>query len=312
MVTFEKEQSSFNIAGVKIGGQPGKLPTVMCGSLFYDRHKIVKDARTGDFDKAATKSLLEDERQLSEEFGLQRMPDVIGSTPEALKNYIDFMLEAIDGPMLVDSASIDTIIEALARYKGSEAMNRLVLSPIDANTTDEQLGRISDMGVKSALVMDFTPEAIMPDQKVKAITGSESGEVEPGSLLGRTRAAGVENILVDVGVIDLMGAAWSAMSVSRVKETLGLPAGCAPSNALFSWQKNHTDVLSTPEQKSAAGAAVYSSIVYSGADFVLYGPMRCASWAYPACAMANALTSYGNRLSGVRTTDRSHPLYKLK
>ena len=39
MFKFQKEQEIVNIAGVKIGGQPGELPTVLAGTIFYDKHE---------------------------------------------------------------------------------------------------------------------------------------------------------------------------------------------------------------------------------------------------------------------------------
>lgn len=312
MKLFEKTQKVIDIAGVKIGGQPGEWPTVMCGSIFYDRHKIVTDAKHGIFDREAAKQLLDWEKEMVDNFGLQRLPDVIGDTPEALTNYVDFVLETIDGPMLVDSSSINTLLATFKRYQGSDVMKRLVFSPIDLHTDDAQFKEIEKLGVKNALIMAFSPDAVMPDQKIQILTGSTDGVIKPDSLLAKAERAGVENLLVDVGVIDLQGTAWSALSISKVKNILGLPAGCAPANALFSWQRNHKETLTTPKQVSASGAAVYTSTVYMGADFALYGPMSCADWAYPAIAVADALMSYGNRLSGIRAKDRSHPLYKLK
>ena len=50
MFKFEKEQKVFDIAGVIVGGQPGEYPTVLIGSIFYDRHKIVTDIMKGEFD----------------------------------------------------------------------------------------------------------------------------------------------------------------------------------------------------------------------------------------------------------------------
>lgn len=44
---------------MKIGGQPGQLPTVMIGSIFYHKHRIVKDEKTGEFDKAKAEELLQ-------------------------------------------------------------------------------------------------------------------------------------------------------------------------------------------------------------------------------------------------------------
>ena len=52
MFTFENEQKVFEIAGVKIGGQPGAFPTVLIGSIFYDKHKIVT---AGNHDKPVQK-----------------------------------------------------------------------------------------------------------------------------------------------------------------------------------------------------------------------------------------------------------------
>lgn len=313
MKKYSKAQEVVSINSVKLGGQPGQWPTVMCGSIFYGGHKIVKDAATGDFDKAAAKELLDQEGQLAESFGIQRMPDVVGDTVEALTKYVDFVLEEIDGPLLVDSASVKTLLGTFQRYSGSEVMDRLVYSPIDLHTTDEQFAEIKKLGVKHALVLAFSPEAVMPEQKLAVLLGKDwqAGE-QPDGLIAKTRGAGVENMMVDVGVIDFQGTAWSALSIDQVKEKIGLPAGCAPANALFSWQRTHKDTLQTKEQTAAAGAAVYTATTYMGADFVLYGPMRCCTWAYPAVAAADSLAAYGNRLNGIRPKTKSHPLYKLK
>ncbi len=34
MFKFQKEQEIVNIAGVKVGGQPGELPNVLAGTIF--------------------------------------------------------------------------------------------------------------------------------------------------------------------------------------------------------------------------------------------------------------------------------------
>ena len=307
MIKFSKEQKVLDIGGVVLGGQPGQYPAVMCGSIFYDRHKIVSDAKAGIFDEAAALELLDREKELAENFGLQRMPDVVGDTPQALIRYSDFVLSHVDGPILVDSASMNTLVQVFEHYRDKGVMDRLVLSPIDLHTTDEQFARIAACGVKNALIMAFSPEAVLPKQKIEILTG-----IGEGGLLDKVTKAGIENVLVDVGVIDLQGTAWSCLSIQEEKETLGLPAGCAPANALFSWQRSHKDTLTTAKQTVASGASVYASTVYSGANFVLYGPMGCAEWAYPACATADALMSYGNRMNGIKAKTKSHPLYRLK
>lgn len=313
MIHFEKEQKVLDIAGVKLGGQPGQWPAVMCGSIFYDRHKIVKDAATGEFDHDAARDLLNQEKEIADTFGLQRMPDVVGNTAEALIKYTDFVLECVDGPILVDSSSIRVLLDTFRHFKGTDAMERMVFSPLDLHTEDAHFAEIQELGIRHALIMAFSPDAVMPNQKINILTGSSDGsEIKPDSLLAKAEQAGIENILVDVGVIDLQGTAWSGLSIAEEKRILGMPAGCAPANALFSWQRNHKDTFQSKPQTTASGGAIYASTIYMGADFVLYGPMSCADWAYASCASADALVSYGNRLSGIRAKTRNHPLFKLK
>ena len=43
---FERD---FTIGDVRLGGRCGEIPTVLIGSIFYMKHKIVKDAQTGSF-----------------------------------------------------------------------------------------------------------------------------------------------------------------------------------------------------------------------------------------------------------------------
>lgn len=45
MFRFDKEQIVLDIAGVKIGGQPGEYPTVLAGTIFYGGHSIIEDEK---------------------------------------------------------------------------------------------------------------------------------------------------------------------------------------------------------------------------------------------------------------------------
>ncbi|MGQ9690802.1 MAG: tetrahydromethanopterin S-methyltransferase subunit H, partial [Thermoproteota archaeon] len=69
MFRFEKEQKIFDIANVKVGGQPGQLPIVLIGSIFYHKHKIVRDERKGEFDKEKAEELLKKEEEVSDKSG---------------------------------------------------------------------------------------------------------------------------------------------------------------------------------------------------------------------------------------------------
>jgi tetrahydromethanopterin S-methyltransferase subunit H len=48
MLNFEAEQKTLEIGGVRIGGSPGRIPTVLIPSVFYTKDKLVKNADTGE------------------------------------------------------------------------------------------------------------------------------------------------------------------------------------------------------------------------------------------------------------------------
>jgi len=45
MFKFKEKQKIFDIGGVKVGGQPGEVPTLLISSIFYLGHKIVSTKR---------------------------------------------------------------------------------------------------------------------------------------------------------------------------------------------------------------------------------------------------------------------------
>ena len=49
-----------------MGGQPGEYPTVLIGSLFYDKHKIVSDPIKGEFDRRSAEKLIKTVEELSD------------------------------------------------------------------------------------------------------------------------------------------------------------------------------------------------------------------------------------------------------
>ena len=91
MFKFSREQESIKIAGVDIGGQPGELPMVLIGSIFYEGHKIVRDSSKGLFDKDEAEVLIRRQEEMAEVTGNPHIVDVVGSSPEALIRYVDLI-----------------------------------------------------------------------------------------------------------------------------------------------------------------------------------------------------------------------------
>ncbi len=299
MFTFNTPQHVYQIGNVHIGGQPGEYPTVLIGSIFYNKHQIVQDPQRGIFDEEKALRQIQDETQAAAVTGCQRVIDPIGETGAALVNYIRFCAAHTDSPILVDSPVPEARLEAISHFAQTGIMNRLIYNSIAEDYTEQELSRLKECGVKTAIVLAFSTTAMRPKDRIALLKNK---------LLPAAERAGIENILIDPGVLDIPSVSWAARAIYEIKETFGFPAGCAPANALFMWEKVRQHGTAAFQ---AAAVAVYALAQAHGADFIFYGPMRFAPWVYPACAATDAMLAYEGRFSGIRPATKTHPLFKI-
>ncbi|MFX0116019.1 MAG: tetrahydromethanopterin S-methyltransferase subunit H, partial [Candidatus Hodarchaeota archaeon] len=99
MFRYEKEQTIIKIGNIEIGGQPGELPTVLIGTLFYKGHKIVRDPQRGIFDKMSTETLINRQEEFSDKTGSPHMFDIVGESAEALIKELDFVASVSNAPI---------------------------------------------------------------------------------------------------------------------------------------------------------------------------------------------------------------------
>ncbi|MBN1317797.1 MAG: tetrahydromethanopterin S-methyltransferase subunit H [Anaerolineales bacterium] len=298
MFEFTQQQKIYTIGDVRIGGRPGENPTVLIGSMFFRGHKIVTDSDRGIFNKDKAKSLLDREEELSAQTGNPRFIDVIGDTGEAMINYIEWVAANYSSPILVDSAIPKARMEAIRHFCGTEVAPRLIYNSMEAHFTEEELDCIQECGIQHAVVLPLTTRAIRPKDRLKLLKDK---------MLPAAEKAGIENVLVDVGVLDIPSVGWSTQAIYEIKDKLGYPSGCAPSNAIYQWGK--LKERGTPAFES--GSALVNGLPLCwGADFVFYGPTRNAKWAYPALSAIDAMLAYGAISLKVKI-NAEHPLYKI-
>lgn len=298
MIKFAQQQKVYQINDILLGGQPGENPTVLIGSIFYTGHRIVSNVEKGIFDKQKAKDLLDREAELSAETGNPRIIDVVGETTEAMINYVEFVASNCEAPILVDSAIRKVRMETLEHFAGTELVPRLLYNSIDSNYSEEELACIKDSGIKSAVILAFTTKAIKPGDRVKLLEEN---------LLKAAQRAGMENLFIDTGVLDVPSVSWSTQALWEIKNALGYPSGCAPANALHTWKKARE--RGSPAFQ-ACGSSVLGLPISWGADFIFYGPIGSAPWVYPACATMDAMLAYGGQTVGTRPV-KKHPLYKI-
>ncbi|WXG47309.1 MAG: tetrahydromethanopterin S-methyltransferase subunit H [Candidatus Atabeyarchaeum deiterrae] len=299
MFKFSKEQSIFDISGVKVGGQPGQNPTVMIGSIFYFKQKLLKDDKTGEFDREAAETLLRNEEDLSRRTGNPRIVDVCASAPQAFPRLIDFVASTIEGPFTLDGINDQVRIAGLNYVKEVGLSNRAVYNSIAPRATQEEITALKEAGVKSSILLALNTKNPTVLGRIQALD----------ELLPIARRAGIENILVDTANIDIPDPGPVSKAAYLVKEKYGLPAGAGTHNAVNMWRKRRK---LEPEQHLMASTVANILPIIMGASFSLYGPIESAHEAYFYCGLADAYVAHAMRQEyKIDPLTREHPMYKI-
>ncbi|MEM2850744.1 MAG: tetrahydromethanopterin S-methyltransferase subunit H, partial [Candidatus Bathyarchaeia archaeon] len=161
------------------------------------------------------------------------------------------------------------------------------------------------IGVRSSVVLAFNPQNVWPEGRLEILRGAPN---KPG-LLEAAAKAGIEKLLIDTAVLDVPSISLALDAVTLIKNEIGLPAGCATSNAITTWRKLKQEFSLTGYDVCTASAGVMT--LTAGANFLLYGPIELANRVFPACAMADALIAYAGRRSGIKPRVSTHPLFKI-
>jgi len=296
---FDKEQKIFDIYGVKIGGQPGQLPTAMIGSIFYHKQKILANEKTGEFGREEAEKLLKKEDEISDKTGNPRIVDVCASWPQAFEKSIDFVAKTIDGPFTIDGATAEVRI-AGAKYVGEVGLSeRVVYNSITPSVKEAEILAIKEAKIKSAILLTLNTKKPTIFGRLQVLD----------ELLSTAQKAGIENILVDTTTLDIPDPGPVSKAVYLVKERYGLPAGAGTHNAINMWIRRRK---LEPTQRLLAGSVANIFPIILGANFTLYGPVENAPSAYFYCALADAYVAYSMRQEfGIELLTREHPIFKI-
>ena len=299
MFKFKKEQKIFEIAGVKIGGQPGQLPTVMIGSIFYYKDKIVKDEKTGAFDKEKAEELLKAEEEISIKTGNPRIVDVCASWPQSFEKFIEFVANVVDGPFTIDGTTAKVKIAGAKYLEETGLSKRVIYNSITPDIKEAEISSIKEAKIKSAILLVLNSTNPTIDGRLDVID----------KLLEKAKRAGVENTLIDTTVMDVPDPGPAGKTVFLVKERYGLPAGCGAHNAVDIWHKRKK---LDPETHLTSSVVANILPIIMGANFMLYGPIENASKIYAPTAVADAYIAYSMMQKyGIKPLTNNHPIFKI-
>lgn len=301
------KQKIYQIGNFRIGGQPGELPTLLIGNLFYKGMPEVSNHKEGSFDKKAVLKWIRLSEMFSEKSGVPHFLDIMAMYPEAIKEYIAFVVEQTNTPFLIDGANSETRIAALEIVKQLGLEKQVIFNGITPKTSQEELGALRDSGVDVAVLMAFNEFDYSPGGRISILKGT----TEQVGLFSMAEEAGVEKMLVDTIVFDVPSISYAAEAIKLVKKEFGYPAGCSPANATYSWkQALKGSVLR--EGFAASNASAHTITQCWGADFLIYGPIKQARNMIPACAINDAIIAYyAMKRFGIKPLVKSHPLYRV-
>jgi len=304
MLKFNTEQKIYEIGNIKIGGQPGQLPTVLFGNIFYKGMPEVTDHKEGKFDKEKIEAWIQTAEKFSKETGVPHIIDVTALYPKAMEKYIRFVVERTENPISINGANMETRTAGLKVAEEIGFQDKVIFNGVSPQTEDSEIEKIKECKVKAAILIASNEYDFSPEGRISSLKGSE---YQP-SLLEIAKKAEIKKILVDTVVFDIPSIAYAAEAVKLVKKIFGLPAGCSPANATFDWRRRKD----FKDEFAAANASAHSLLQFWGADFQLYGPIKQAKNMILASAVNDAIIAYYSMKNyGIRPISDNHPIFKI-
>jgi tetrahydromethanopterin S-methyltransferase subunit H len=297
---YPVEQKTLTIGGVKIGGLPGINATVAIASIFYTKDPLVKDAEIGDINRKATEDILAMLSEMSGKTGIPTILDVVASTPRAIEEYLPYLADTCDFPLMIDGSGDNAVNSAgILKAKECGLLDRVILNSLTPETKDEIYEVISETGLQNALLLTFNTKATTSVTKRIALADQ---------LIEQSHEIGITNILLDTGVLDLLTLGIACKAQMILKGKYGLPVGNGAHNAISTWRGLVPKFGKDAKTPALVGSSLIPVVL--GADYVLIGPAKDAPIVYPSIAMVDTVLS-GSLLEDRIRPEKPHPRYMI-
>lgn len=279
MFRFERKQMVCELAGIRVGGQPGENPPLLIASMFHNKDRILHD-RKGNFDRTRASELIKKQEELSRSTGIPAMAAMVANSAEEARTYIDFYTEITDMPFGIDMWVAEkraAATEYVARRGLQEKFLYNSITPWDKDIKG-QVERLKDLGIKHVIVQAFDDRDQGPAGRLKSLE----------AILAQG-ADSFETILVDTSVMNLPATSFSLIANRLIKAKHGLPCGSAYSNGTHMWKEAREAWGLEGFKAMDAVAQGMSTALWS--DYNLYGPIVTAPRIFPAVATAQIILS---------------------
>jgi tetrahydromethanopterin S-methyltransferase subunit H len=297
---FNTNQNVYEIAGVKVGGQPGELPTFLIGSIFWLGQKMVQDANKGIFDANAAEQIINTMQTQSDITGVKYGLDVVGTTEDAFGKYVDFVAKHCEAPIMLDAMSPKTRMAAANLAKSMGLSDRCFYNSVYKGVTDAEMAILKESGIKMSIVLADNPKDNSLEGKMSVIQEA----------LALAEKGGITKPLIDTAIPAFapdMGTAVRTIPI--MKEKYGHPVGLGSGNVVttMGWVKANI----AKEFRKGCVTATNAIMQTAGANWLMIGPAEQAEWVFPAVAVVDSYIASAAGDLGTRPLEETHPIYKM-
>jgi tetrahydromethanopterin S-methyltransferase subunit H len=298
LFSFTKKQKTFEIKDIKIGGQPGRNPTVLFGGFFFSEIPNFNNS------KIQLNKFIE----ISKKTGNPVIPDFFIRDEKYIDTIINFIENYVpkNYPFSIDIIDPAIKIKVLDILKKKGLLDRTIYNSIHIGITDEEIKSLKVNKPNMIIIVTFNPKDKSPDGKIEVL---ENGANLIGDgLLNIVKKIGIKKILLDTAALapgENTGAAIATIPI--FKEEYGLPTGCAIHNVVekSKWleEKNFS--------KKIVDYASNINIPVFGGNFAIIGPIQNVEYVLPIIAWEDILISeYSEKYFGIKP-NKTHPRRKL-
>jgi len=300
MIKFNTPQQIYQIGKVKVGGQPGQLPTLLIGSIFWLGQKMVKDANKGIFDEKEAENIINKMHTLSDITGVPFAFDIVGTTEEAFSKYVDFISKHSDAPMMLDAMSPRTRMAAADMAKNMGIQDNCLYNSVYKGVKDAELEKLKESGIKTSIVLADNPKDNSLEGKMQVLDEA----------LAMAEKAGITQPLIDTAIPAFapdMGTAVRA--IPKIKEKFGHPTGLGTGNVVttMGWVKANFE----KQFRKGCVTATNTIIQVMGANWLMFGPAEQSDWVFPAVAIVDTYVSSMMSELDITPLEETHPIFKV-
>jgi tetrahydromethanopterin S-methyltransferase subunit H len=300
MHKFNTPQKVYDVGKVKIGGQPGELPTVLIGSIFWLGQKMVKDANQGIFDAEQAEALINKMDSLSDLTGVPFAFDIVGTTETAFEKYIDFVAKHSEAPLMLDAMSPRTRMKAAELAKNMGLQDRCLYNSVYKGVRDPELESLKNSGIKMSIVLADNPKDNSLEGKMQVLDEA----------LALAEKGGITKPLIDTAIPAFEPTMGTAVrGIPQIKEKYGHPTGLGTGNVVttMGWVKANFEKQFRKGTRTATNAIMQTM----GANWLMFGPVEQADYVFPAVAIVDAYVASAMGDVGIRPLHEQHPIYKI-